>query len=75
LSPPSQGEIARLLIEHVEHLHEFYGEPAGVRIARKHIGWYAKGQPEDFKFREIVNRAESAREQLCRVREYFALAA
>jgi tRNA-dihydrouridine synthase B len=75
LPPPSRGEIARLLIEHVERLHEFYGEPAGVRIARKHIGWYAKGHPEGGKFREIVNRAETALEQLGRVREYFALAA
>jgi tRNA-dihydrouridine synthase B len=75
LPPPSQGEIARLLIEHVERLHEFYGEPAGVRIARKHIGWYAKGHPEDVKFREIVNRAETAHEQLCRVRDHFALVA
>jgi tRNA-dihydrouridine synthase B len=75
LSAPSQGEVARLLIEHVERLHEFYGEPAGVRIARKHIGWYAKGHPEDVEFREIVNRAETAREQLSCVREHFALAA
>jgi tRNA-dihydrouridine synthase B len=75
LPSPSHAEIARLLIEHVERLHEFYGEPTGVRIARKHIGWYAKGHPESGTFREIVNRAETAHEQLCRVREYFALAA
>jgi tRNA-dihydrouridine synthase B len=72
---PSSNEIACLLLEHVERLHEFYGEPAGVRIARKHIGWYAKGHPEDVRFREIVNRAETAHEQLRTVREYFALAA
>jgi tRNA-dihydrouridine synthase B len=75
LPPPSPGEIARLLIEHVGRLHEFYGEPAGVRIARKHIGWYAKGHPEGVKFREIVNRVETAHEQLRYVREYFSLAA
>ena len=75
LPPPSSNEIACLLLEHVERLHEFYGEPAGVRIARKHIGWYAKGHPEDVEFREIVNRAETGHEQLRTVREYFALAA
>jgi tRNA-dihydrouridine synthase B len=34
-----------LLNEHVTMLHEFYGTPAGVRIARKHIGWYVKQHP------------------------------
>ena len=75
LPSPSPSDVARLLLEHVERLHEFYGEPAGVRIARKHIGWYAKGHPEDVEFREIVNRAETGHEQLRTVREYFALAA
>jgi tRNA-dihydrouridine synthase B len=75
LAPPSSGEVAGLLLEHVERLHEFYGEPSGVRIARKHIGWYAKGHPENARFREIVNGAETAHEQLRRVRECFALAA
>lgn len=39
--PPSRGEIGRVMLEHLTELHAFYGEHAGVRIARKHIGWYA----------------------------------
>ena len=75
LPPPAQSEVARILLDHVARLHEFYGEAAGVRIARKHIGWYAKGHPQNAEFRGIVNRAETAHEQLSCVREYFAMAA
>src|SRR6476660_9890254 len=39
LSPPSPREVCEILLTHVRALHEFYGEPAGVRIARKHLGW------------------------------------
>jgi tRNA-dihydrouridine synthase B len=39
---PNPQEMQDLLNEHLTELHAFYGEYAGVRIARKHIGWYAK---------------------------------
>ena len=59
------------LLEHVRALHAFYGEPAGVRIARKHLAWYAKDRPENAAFRAVVNRAETAEEQLRLTRDYF----
>ncbi len=71
LAPPSAGEVCATLVEHLENLYAFYGEQAGVRIARKHLGWYAKDQRENAAFRAIVNRAESAAEQLRLTREYF----
>jgi tRNA-dihydrouridine synthase B len=42
LPPPAAAEVCAILIEHLENLYGFYGEQAGVRIARKHLGWYAK---------------------------------
>ena len=42
-----------------------------MRIARKHLGWYAKDRPEHAAFRNVVNRAESALDQLQLVRDYF----
>jgi tRNA-dihydrouridine synthase B len=59
------------VLEHVRALHEFYGETAGVRIARKHLAWYAKDRPENAAFRAVVNRAETAEEQLLLSRDYF----
>ncbi len=71
LPPPSPSEVRDILLGHLEHLHDFYGEVAGVRIARKHLGWYAKDRPENAAFRAVVNRAESAEAQLRLTREYF----
>ncbi len=71
LAEPSLGEIRALLLGHLEHLHAFYGEPAGVRIARKHLGWYAKDRPENHAFRAVVNRADTAQAQLQLTCDYF----
>ncbi|MDH7453355.1 tRNA dihydrouridine synthase DusB [Luteimonas composti] len=75
-APPPLDEVRDVLLGHLEALHAFYGEQAGVRIARKHLGWYAKDRPENAAFRSVVNRAETAEAQLRLTREYFdALAA
>jgi tRNA-dihydrouridine synthase B len=42
-----------------------------VRIARKHLGWYARDRPENAAFRAVVNRAETAEAQLRLTAEYF----
>ena len=72
LPEPDLTEVRDILLGHLEALYAFYGEVAGVRIARKHLGWYAKDRSENAAFRAIVNRAETAREQLRLTRDYFA---
>ncbi len=71
LPPPSLQEVRDILLDHLGELHAFYGEPQGVRIARKHLGWYAKDRPENAAFRAVVNAAESADAQLRLTRDYF----
>lgn len=71
LPPPSLREIRDILLGHLHALHAFYGEPQGVRIARKHLGWYAKDRPENEAFRHVVNRAETAEAQIALTRDYF----
>ena len=71
LPPPALHEVRDILLGHLQALHAFYGEPQGVRIARKHLGWYAKDRPEQAAFRAVVNRAETAGEQLRLTRDYF----
>ncbi len=73
LPPPSLHEVCDILLGHLHALHAFYGEAAGVRIARKHLGWYAKDRPENAAFRNVVNRADSAQAQLALTHEYFAM--
>ena len=37
---PDAHQRRQLVTEHLRELHAFYGDYAGVRIGRKHIGWY-----------------------------------
>jgi tRNA-dihydrouridine synthase B len=67
----STREVRDVLLEHVAELHAFYGEPAGVRIARKHLSWYAKDRPENAAFLDVVYRAETGADQLGLARDYF----
>lgn len=71
LPAPSSQEVGGVLRGHLERLYAFYGEEAGVRIARKHLGWYAKDKPENAGLRAVFNRAETASEQIRLAREYF----
>ncbi len=71
LPEPGLVEIRDVLLAHLEHLHAFYGELSGVRIARKHLNWYAKDRPENTQFRDVVNRATTAQAQLRLTRDYF----
>ena len=71
LPEPALSEGRDILLAHLEHLHAFYGEASGVRIARKHLGWYAKDRPENASFRNVVNRAQTADGQLRLTRDYF----
>jgi len=69
---PDGVELERVLTGHLEELYGFYGADAGVRIARKHIGWYLRGRPGAGALLERINRSESTREQIRLVRGYCA---
>lgn len=71
LPPVPLEEVARVMLEHLEHLHAFYGEAMGLRIARKHIGWYIQERPYAEEFRQAAVRVETAAEQLALTRAYF----
>lgn len=71
LSPPSIQEIAQLVTQHVRKLHSFYGNYSGIRIARKHVGWYLKTLADDSSFRNTFNRIEEAEEQLEQLHQFF----
>jgi tRNA-dihydrouridine synthase B len=72
LPEPPVSFIADTLLGHLRQLHEFYGEPQGVRIARKHLGWYSAAQEHATEFRARVNKAETAHEQMTITEDFFA---
>ncbi|MFM7067613.1 MAG: tRNA dihydrouridine synthase DusB [Gammaproteobacteria bacterium] len=38
--PPGPAEVRDIMLGHFSALYALYGEDAGVRVARKHLGWY-----------------------------------
>jgi tRNA-dihydrouridine synthase B len=71
LAEPTLAEVRDVLLGHLEALHAFYGEESGVRIARKHLGWYAKDRPANAAFRVVANAAVSGARQIELTRAYF----
>jgi tRNA-dihydrouridine synthase B len=71
LASPSACEIRAVALEHLEGLYALYGEDLGVRIARKHIGWYTRGLPGGEAFRREANQILSATAQLAAVSLFF----
>lgn len=73
---PSIEEVRDIMLAHLRDLHAFYGEDVGVRVARKHVDWYAKSRVSAQAFRHAVMQATDAHSQLEHARAYFdALAA
>jgi len=72
LPEPRLEEVRDILLGHLENLYDFYGEYTGVRMARKHISWYSKGQRHGGAFRHAVNHVDNAEQQFAMVRSFFA---
>jgi len=71
LAEPGMDEVRDILLGHVAHLHAFYGEYAGLRIARKHIAWYCKTQENAGRLRLQINSLESGMQQLETIKQFF----
>ena len=71
LPPPAAAEMRGVALEHLEGIYSLYGDALGVRIARKHIGWYVRGLPGGEAFRREVNAIVSAHAQLAAVGRFF----
>ena len=68
---PGAAEIAALMREHAAALHRQYGPRQGVRIARKHLGWYleqlGRGEAATRALRAELFAVEDAADQLRRL--------
>jgi tRNA-dihydrouridine synthase B len=71
LPPPGVEEIRGVVLEHLAEHYGFYGELAGVRIARKHLGWYAAGLAGGEAFRHEVNQVDTSAAQIAAVNRLF----
>lgn len=71
LAKPHISEVTDVVMRHVRRLHEHYGDFTGVRIARKHVGWYLQEQQPAAEFRRQFVTIENASEQLDALATFF----
>ena len=71
LAAPEVLQAKRWLIEHLHDHYGLYGELAGVRTARKHIGWAVRALPGGEVFRAEMNLLESCESQVRAVTDWF----
>ncbi|CAN7453282.1 tRNA dihydrouridine synthase DusB [Rhizobacter sp. LjRoot28] len=71
LPPPNTAEAKAWLLEHLLDHYGLYGEYAGVRTARKHIGWAVRALPGGESFRRFMNTLETCDTQVRAVTDWF----
>lgn len=76
LPEPEMAEVQQILLSHLDALHTFYGDYLGVRVARKHVGWYLQHQTNGSadlyqQQRKIFNRLETDSEQRQAIETFF----
>ncbi len=69
---PDIAEVRDIMLRHLDALHRFYGEATGVRVARKHLGWYCNGTSGAAHFKKAVLSVDTAREQVALTEDFFA---
>lgn len=57
---PPLARQKEILLEHYHAMLSRFGQPAGVRLARKHMSWYSRGLPGSADFRATMNRLPDA---------------
>lgn len=68
---PSLEEQYGVLVEHYRAMLDHYGRDTGVKIARKHLGWYTKGLPGSADFRNQVNFIADADQVLGELERFY----
>lgn len=72
LPDPALDEQVQAVLTHYDEILEHYGIDPGVRIARKHIGWYSKGLRDSADFRAEINQMTDPDAVRTRIRDFYS---
>lgn len=73
LPDPSLAQQRDIVLRHYEEMLGLYGREAGMRVARKHIGWYSSGLPHSAEFRQSVNRTNDPDAVIHILRDFYSM--
>src|SRR5207247_5684610 len=68
--PPLAGQFD-IVRSHYDAMLSHYGTAVGLRIARKHLGWYSRGLPGSAEFRAAVNQTEEVSRVKALLRAFY----
>ncbi len=70
---PTVEQRYETICQHIQAIHQFYGENLGVRLARKHIKWYLAhwDAPISDEERHTISTTESASDQAQRFQRFL----
>ncbi len=71
LPEPDLATQHKIVRAHFEDCIRHYGEVTGVRMARKHLGWYTRGLPSGAEFRGDIMRMPEAADVLARIDQFY----
>jgi tRNA-dihydrouridine synthase B len=71
LAPPTVAEARALILDHLDDHYALYGAEVGVRVARKHLGWYTRDLFGGEALRREANTAQTTDEQVAAVIRFF----
>jgi tRNA-dihydrouridine synthase B len=71
LPDPDIATQYAILNEHYRDMMTLYGEDVGVKVARKHVGWYTKGLTGSAEFRNRANSESDPRVVLEMLEEFY----
>jgi tRNA-dihydrouridine synthase B len=72
LADPKIDQQYNVITEHYDAILMHYGSDTGVKMARKHLGWYTKGLPGSAEFRNKVNFVDDPAEVVRMLGAFYA---
>jgi tRNA-dihydrouridine synthase B len=72
LPTPALAEQYAVLVEHYHRMLDHYGRDTGVKMARKHLGWYTKGLRGSAEFRNRANFIDDPDQVLGEIERFYA---
>ncbi len=72
LPDPDIDEQYAVLVEHYHRMLDHYGRATGVKMARKHLGWYTKGMHGSAEFRNMANVIDDPAQVLDAIERFYA---
>ncbi len=68
---PTLEEQLNVVLNHYDDIIDHYGDNAGIKIARKHLGWYSAGLRNSSEFRASINQMQSISDVKNKIQDFY----